>query len=278
MAFGQKLHIEIRPTGLATAEQVVAGCMKAVARVLMQSLAGASYMSGAGETKERGEVGARIESSPPGTRAPASRLSPAEPILCEEDVDPDPIRQFQRWYEEALRTEQGEPSAMALATATPQAVPSVRMVLLRGFDNRGFQFFTNYDSRKARELEANPSGALVFFWSGPHRQVRIEGRLERATSLESDLYFKGRPAGARLGAWASPQSEVIPSRQWLDDRVYELADRYPDGEIPRPPNWGGYRLVPETIEFWQGQPDRLHDRLRYRRLREGGWIIERLAP
>jgi pyridoxamine 5'-phosphate oxidase len=167
---------------------------------------------------------------------------------------------------------------MTLATATPLGRPSARMVLLRGADERGFSFFTNYESRKARELEANPYAALVFFWHELERQVRIEGRVERVSPDESDRYFHSRPRGARIGAWASPQSQVIAGREVLESRYSESENRHPDETIPRPANWGGYRLIPDSIEFWQGRPNRLHDRLRYT-LRPGrSWLIERLAP
>jgi pyridoxamine 5'-phosphate oxidase len=201
-------------------------------------------------------------------------------LLClrEEDLDPDPIRQFQVWLDEALRSEVTEVNAMALATATPGGRPSVRMLLLRGVNERGFAFFTNYESRKADELEANPYAAMVFFWHELERQVRVEGQVERVSGDESDLYFHGRPEGSRLGAWASPQSEVIESREVLEARFGELEAQFADGSIPRPANWGGYRLIPDSIEFWQGRPNRLHDRLRYSRRESGGWIIERLAP
>ena len=198
--------------------------------------------------------------------------------LLEEQVDPDPIRQFVVWFDEASQSGIPESNAMALATATPDGRPSARMVLLRGVDERGFAFFTNYESRKARELEANPLAALVFFWHDLERQVRAEGRVERVAGEESDQYFQTRPKGARIGAWASPQSEVVASRGVLEARFGELEDQYPEGEIPRPTNWGGYRLVPESIEFWQGRPNRLHDRLRYTKRDQGGWLIERLAP
>jgi pyridoxamine 5'-phosphate oxidase len=198
--------------------------------------------------------------------------------LLEEDVDPDPIRQFLAWYEDASQSGVAESNAMALATATPDGRPSVRMVLLRGVDERGFTFFTNYESRKAREIEANPRAAFVFFWHELERQVRVEGRIERASAAESDDYFRSRPKGARLGAWASPQSDVVASRDVLEARFRGLEDQYPHDDIPRPANWGGYRLMPDSIEFWQGRPNRLHDRLRYTRRDKGSWRIERLAP
>jgi pyridoxamine 5'-phosphate oxidase len=198
--------------------------------------------------------------------------------LLEEEADPDPIRQFVAWFDEAAQSGVAESNAMALATATLDGSPSVRMVLLRGVDARGFTFFTNYDSRKARELEANPHAAVVFFWHELERQVRAEGRIERTSSAESDDYFRTRPKGARLGAWASPQSAVIAGREVLDAEFRGLESRYPDDTVPRPANWGGYRLVPQSIEFWQGRPNRLHDRLRYTRREQGGWLIERLAP
>ena len=198
--------------------------------------------------------------------------------LREDDLDPNPIRQFRVWFDHALLSEVPEVNAMALATATPEGRPSVRIVLLRGIDERGFTFFTNYESRKARELDSNPYASLVFFWQGLERQVRIEGQVERVSAEESDRYFHSRPAGSRIGAWASPQSQVISGRDVLEAHVRELEDRYPDGAIPRPPNWGGYRLVPDSIEFWQGRPSRLHDRIRYTRQAQGGWLIERLAP
>jgi pyridoxamine 5'-phosphate oxidase len=198
--------------------------------------------------------------------------------LREEDVDQDPIRQFALWFEEASLSEVPEVNAMALATATSDGRPSVRLVLLRGFDERGFMFFTNYDSRKAHELDENPRAALVMFWHELERQVRIEGRVERASDEESDRYFDSRPEGSRIGAWASPQSRVIPGREALEALYQEVEALYPEGAIPRPANWGGYRVIPESIEFWQGRPNRLHDRLRYSRRPEGGWLIERLAP
>jgi pyridoxamine 5'-phosphate oxidase len=198
------------------------------------------------------------------------------PVLGESDVPADPLELFRVWWEEAHAASLVQPSAMTLATATPDGLPSARMVLLRGFDQCGFAFFTNYHSRKARELTANPSAALVLYWAELDRQVRVEGRVERVSPEESDGYFQTRARGSQLGAWASPQSEVIAGRDLLLRRMEELSARYPH-QVPRPPHWGGFRVVPAAIEFWQGQPNRLHDRLRYRRI-EGGWLRERLAP
>jgi len=198
--------------------------------------------------------------------------------LREQDVDPDPIRQFERWFGEACQCAALEPNVMTLATATPDGCPSARLVLLRGISERGFTFFTNYESRKARELDANPRAALVFFWRELERQVRIEGSVERTSDDESDRYFHSRPQGARISAWASPQSEVVVSREALLEWSREFEIRFGDGLVPRPANWGGYRVVPASIEFWQGGANRLHDRLRYVRRDEGGWRIERLAP
>jgi pyridoxamine 5'-phosphate oxidase len=197
--------------------------------------------------------------------------------LVEADVNADPIRQFHRWFEDSLAAELPEPHAMALATATPEGRPSVRIVLLRGYDDRGFAFFTNYESRKGCELEANPYAALAFYWHELERQVRIEGKVERVSAEESDAYFHSRPAGSRIGAWASRQSAVISGREALEAECRGLEGQYPDGRIPRPEFWGGFRVVPESIEFWQGRPSRLHDRLRYTRLSEG-WRIDRLSP
>jgi pyridoxamine 5'-phosphate oxidase len=198
--------------------------------------------------------------------------------LSEADMDADPIRQFERWFQHAVAAKLPEPNAMTLATATPDGQPSARIVLLKAFDASGFTFFTNYDSRKGRELTQNPRAALLLFWPELQRQVRIEGTVERVAEAESDAYFVTRPVGSRLGAWASRQSEVITGRDELEQRVRELAERYADGEVPRPPFWGGFRVRPLTIEFWQGRPDRLHDRLRYIRGEAGGWRLERLSP
>ncbi|HTU92716.1 MAG TPA: pyridoxamine 5'-phosphate oxidase [Gemmataceae bacterium] len=198
--------------------------------------------------------------------------------LSEADVDADPLHQFEKWFGQALAVQLPEPNAMTLATATPDGQPSARVVLLKAFDASGFTFFTNYDSRKGRELSANPRAALLLFWPELQRQVRIEGTVERVSEAESDAYFRSRPLGSRLGAWASGQSEVIASRDVLEQRVRELMQRFPDGDVPCPSHWGGYRVRPLAIEFWQGRPDRLHDRLRYRRVQPDGWRLERLSP
>jgi pyridoxamine 5'-phosphate oxidase len=198
--------------------------------------------------------------------------------LRETDVDPNPVNQFRSWLDQALAAHLPQPLGMALATATADGLPSVRLVLLRGFDERGFVFFTNYQSRKAREFEKNPQAALAFYWAELDRQVRIEGSVQRIAAEESDVYFHSRERGSRLGAWASPQSQVIANREALERRMEELAAKYGVGEVPRPPHWGGYRVIPTAIEFWQGQPNRLHDRLRYRRVNGDSWLLERLAP
>jgi pyridoxamine 5'-phosphate oxidase len=198
--------------------------------------------------------------------------------LREQDVDPDPIVQFQHWYRQAEAAGLPLPEAMTLATATPDGRPSARMVLLRGCDAAGFVFYTNYHSRKARELTANPWGALVFYWPQLERQVRIEGRVEPLSAAQSDAYFRSRPRDSQLGAWVSPQSEVIAGREVLDRGLEEMRTRFAGVEVPRPPHWGGYRLAPEIIEFWQARQARLHDRLRYRRRPDGSWGLERLAP
>lgn len=197
--------------------------------------------------------------------------------LSESDLDPDPIEQFRKWFEEALNANLHEPNAMTLATATPDGKPSARIVLLKGFDERGFVFYTNYEGRKAQELEKNPRAALVFYWGELERQVRIEGQVVRISNEESDAYYMSRPRGSRLGAWASEQSRPIENRELLVEKVRELEAGYAEREIPRPPFWGGYRVVPEAIEFWQGRENRLHDRLLYRRSGEE-WEIKRLQP
>lgn len=185
--------------------------------------------------------------------------------------------QFGRWFKDAEAADLIEPTAMTLATADAGGRPSARMVLLKGFDDRGFVFYTNYGSRKAGELDANAAAALVFWWPPLQRQVRVEGRVERVPREESEAYFRTRPLGSRLGAWASAQSQVIAGRAELEQRLEELTARYSDGDVPLPSFWGGYRIRPEVIEFWQNRPDRLHDRLRYRRT-PTGWTIDRLSP
>lgn len=192
------------------------------------------------------------------------------------DVHSDPLREFARWFAEARQAGELDPNAMTLATATAEGVPSARVVLLKGLDARGFVFYTNFESRKGRELDANPRAALAFFWPTLARQVRVEGAVERASDDEADAYFASRPLESRLGAWASSQSAVLADRAELESSYVEAAARF--GEVPpRPPHWGGFRLLPSAIEFWQGRPNRLHDRIRYR-LDGSAWVIERLSP
>jgi pyridoxamine 5'-phosphate oxidase len=197
--------------------------------------------------------------------------------LDKADLDPDPIVQFHEWFQKVIDADLHEPNAMILATATAEGKPSARTVLLKGYDERGFVFYTNYEGRKAKEIEANPTCALLFYWGELERQVRIEGRASSLSGEESDAYFAGRPRGSRLGAWASEQSRPVEDRSVLEERVRALEAEYDGREIPRPPFWGGYRVEPQEIEFWQGRENRLHDRLVYRR-EDGAWRIERLQP
>jgi pyridoxamine 5'-phosphate oxidase len=194
------------------------------------------------------------------------------------DVSHDPIVEFARWFAEAQEAQVPDSNAMTLATATPGGAPSGRIVLLKGFDERGFVFFSDYRSRKGMELEANPRAALVFYWQELERQVRITGTVTRTLQEESEAYFRTRPLGSRLGAWVSHQSRAIPGRNVLEEGLRDVEARYPDGDVPLPPHWGGYRVLPETVEFWQGRPSRLHDRIFYQRGADGKWSIERLAP
>ena len=199
--------------------------------------------------------------------------------LDEAGVEHDPIRQFTVWYDAAVAAGVPEPEAMTLATATPAGRPSARIVLLRGYDERGFCFFSNYTSHKGRELAANPYAALTFHWVEQERQVRIEGRVEKTTAAESDAYFHSRPSQSRIGAWSSPQSAVIPNRAALEELFSQFQQQYSEETtIPRPEHWGGYRLIPDRIEFWQGRPSRLHDRLVFSRADGSDWKLERLAP
>lgn len=195
-----------------------------------------------------------------------------------DDLDPDPIVQLQRWLDDAIAEGLSHPTAMALATADENGVPSARHVLLKGIDDRGLEFHTNYESRKGRDLAANPNACVVFPWFSMWRQVVVCGSVSKVSAEESDAYWVSRDRGSQLGAWASPQTQVIPDRQWLVDRVDEADARYAGQDVPRPDHWGGFRLRPEWIDFWYSQPDRLHDRFRYTRGGDGSWAISRLAP
>jgi len=198
--------------------------------------------------------------------------------LSETDADRNPFKQFQVWFDQALAAQLPEPNAMTVATVTKSGKPRARVVLLKNFDERGFVFYTNYHSHKGQELADNPQAAIAFWWAELERQVRIEGRVLKVSDRESDEYFHSRPFNSRLGAWASEQSQVIESREVLEQSLQDLKTKYENQDIPRPPHWGGFRVIPTAIEFWQGRPSRLHDRLLYSLLDDGSWQIERLSP
>lgn len=198
--------------------------------------------------------------------------------LDEADLDADPIRQFALWFEQARLVTGNEPNAMTVATADADGVPAARILLMKGFDDRGFTFYTNYDSAKGHDLAENSAVALLFYWPELERQVRISGKAERISREDSERYFRSRPRGSQVGAAASHQSAIIPNRQYLADAVADLEARYEDQDVPLPDNWGGYLVRPAWIEFWQGRPSRLHDRLRYLRGENGAWEIVRLSP
>jgi len=197
--------------------------------------------------------------------------------LAEQDVAADPIAQFTKWFEEAVNAAVIEPNAMCLATATPDAYPSARMVLLKGFDARGFVFYTDYRSRKGQELADNPHASLCFFWGELERQVRINGAVQRISRVESDAYFQSRPLSSRVGAWTSHQSMVLTDRSALEQQLAANEERFASGDVPLPEHWGGFRIIPEELEFWQGRESRLHDRIQFRR-EAGVWVKRRLSP
>ena len=207
-----------------------------------------------------------------------SRIDYEQASLSESEVAADPFAQFRTWYDQAVALGLAEPNAMTVATATREGRPSARVVLMRGFDDRGFTFFTNYESRKGAELGANPFASCVFFWQAMERQVRVDGAVVRVEEAESEEYFAGRPRMSKLGAWVSHQSGVVPGREVLEREMEVLQAKYPGDEVPRPPHWGGFRVVPEAVEFWQGRRSRLHDRIIYRREARAPWKIERLSP
>lgn len=206
------------------------------------------------------------------------RKNYSQKTLSEDSVDPNPIIQFEKWWQEAIDSNIDEVNAMTLATASADGLPSARIVLLKGFSPAGFIFYTNYDSYKGKQLEENPRASLVFFWKELERQIRIVGIVQKVSAEQSDGYFHSRPLGSQIGASISPQSTVIESREWLESRYRELEQRLTNSSIQRPGNWGGYMVKPVLIEFWQGRPSRLHDRLEYSLQENGKWKIERLAP
>ncbi len=198
--------------------------------------------------------------------------------LSEKEVKKTPVEQFSQWWEEVMQSDIEEANAMTLATASVNGLPGARIVLLKGFDEKGFVFFTNYESYKGMQLAENPRACLVFFWKELERQVRITGLSEKVSDAESDEYFNSRPEGSRIGAWVSPQSQVIENREWLEANEKKYQQQFTGREIKRPQHWGGYRIKPICVEFWQGRPSRLHDRIQYTMKEDGGWLIERLAP
>lgn len=198
--------------------------------------------------------------------------------LLETDVAKNPVEQFGKWWAEAVNSQVDEVNAMTLATASSDGMPSARIVLLKGFDKNGFVFFTNYKSYKALQIEENPKACLVFFWKEVERQVRITGLIQKIDEEANDAYFFSRPKGSQIGAWASPQSQIIESRDWLDKKYFELTQEFKEKQLQRPIDWGGYMVTPVIIEFWQGRPSRLHDRIQYTSEENGSWKIERLAP
>ena len=206
------------------------------------------------------------------------RIEYDQPPLRRNALNEDAVEQFRQWLNEAIATDIIEPPAMTLATATADGIPSARIVLLRGYDERGFVFYTNYNSQKGQELAENPQAALTFYWAQLHRQVRIFGSVSRVSAEESDKYFQSRPEGSKIGAWASAQSQILSNRAELESKIKEFEIKFQGEEIPRPSHWGGFRLSPTAVEFWQGRPSRLHDRWRYIRQDNNSWLIERLSP
>ena len=198
--------------------------------------------------------------------------------FSQDDAAENAMEQFDRWWQDALKSEIDEVNAMTLATASADGLPAARIVLLKGYHEEGFQFYTNYESFKGKQLVENPRACLVFFWKELERQIRITGLVEKLSEKESNDYFRARPEGSRIGAWASPQSTIIESSEWLIQQVKSYEEKFSDSDIPRPSHWGGYLVRPVTIEFWQGRPNRLHDRLQYTLQENGSWMIERLAP